>query len=131
MARRAGPTVAVLAALAALAPPTVADAKTYRATLHVRGETHGATLAVSVSGSPLGRCRGTGRIGRQGTTYALRCRGGKVRMWSKATTGRADRSRGRWRILGGTGRYRRARGSGTFRGRLSTATFTCTGTVRL
>lgn len=130
MARRLARAAALLAALTPLALPAAADAKTYRATLHVQGTAQGATLKVTVSGSPLGRCRGTGRISRAGTTYSLRCPGGSVRMRSKATTGLADRSRGRWQMLGGTGRYQRISGSGTFHGRLSTGTFTCTGTVR-
>lgn len=130
MARRHASTAALLAALTAFALPTAADAKTYRANLHVQGKAHGAAVNVTVSGSPLGRCSGTGRITRAGTTYNLRCRGGRIRMRSKATTGLADRSRGRWQMLGGTGRYQRISGAGTFRGRLSTGSFSCTGTVR-
>jgi len=123
-------TPVALATVAVLLLPAATDAKTYRAKLHVQGVADGAALRVTVSGAPLGRCRGTGEIGRDGTTYALRCRGGTVRMRSKASTGLADRSRGRWRMLGGTGRFRHINGSGRFAGRLSTGAFVCTGTVR-
>jgi hypothetical protein len=123
-------SILVVAGVAALAIPGVAEAKTYKINATFSGSQTGTALKANISDAALGKCTMTGKLVIPKTQQTWKCKGGTLKMTGTGTTGAADNARGTWKVTGGTGKFKGAKGSGTFAGKLSTAKFKYKGSIR-
>ena len=120
-------SAALAAASIAVVAPGQASAKTYSVNVVAQARWTGSSLAVNLSGKPIGSCQGTAALKSYGVLFKSRCKGGRVTVRVRYATG--DQSRGTWRLVSGIGRYKNASGTGKFSGSIAKMRYRMTGSV--
>jgi hypothetical protein len=120
----------IAAGVAALALPSVAEAKTWKVNASFSGGQSGTRLTAKITDKSLGSCTMKGTLVIPDTKQVWKCKGGTIKLTGHGTTGAANDAKGTWKVTGGTGKFKGAKGGGTFAGKLSTGKFKYKGSVK-
>lgn len=121
-------TVAVLAAGTLVLPAPASASRSHKVDVTATARISGSGLAVSMTGKPVGTCKGTATVNSKGAIFNSKCKHGKLRV--RITFKKGDQSRGTWRVLSGTGRYKGSSGKGRYVGSITSLKFRMSGTAR-
>ena len=110
-------SIAAALALAAIALPAAAQAKTTSIHLVLRGKLQGAGAAGPATGAPCGKGSFVSRVLVPTVNYTVRCGHDTFRL-TATTTLDGSSVTGTWKTVSGTGRFRHMRGHGTLTGSL-------------
>ena len=121
--------VGALAAFAgsAIAGPSVASAKTYKASWKVikANPQKGVNISATYKGTPIGTCKMKGVLEAPNTTQTITCKGGSFKL--KAFGKLAPVVTGKWKVSSGKGKFKGIKGSGKFSGPIATNIFKYSG----